>query len=91
MSRPAARSSFAARTLTILAAGFLAFDGVGLLAAGMWLERPLVAIIGACLVAASGMVFVYWRWHQRRIGEIAAARRELADEARALQDLVRRN
>lgn len=90
MSSPA-RSSFAARTLTILAAGFLAFDGVGLLVAGMWLRRPLIAIIGACLVASSGLVFVYWRWHQRQVGAIASARRALADEARALQDLVRRN
>jgi protein-S-isoprenylcysteine O-methyltransferase Ste14 len=91
MEPQAAASSLAARTLTILAAGFLAFDGLGLLAGGLWLGRPVLAIIGGCLIGSSGLVFVYWRWHQRQSGEIAAARRAVADEARALRDLVRRN
>jgi protein-S-isoprenylcysteine O-methyltransferase Ste14 len=90
MSRPA-RTSLASRTLTILAAAFLAFDGVGLIAGGIWLGRPLLVIVGACLLGSSGLVFVYWRWHLRQTEGISAARRALADDARALQDLVRRN
>ena len=90
MSRPA-RTSLASRTLTILAASFLAFDGVGLIAGGIWLGRPLLVIVGACLLGSSGLVFVYWRWHLRQTEGISAARRALADDARALQDLVRRN
>ena len=91
MAAPARRSSLASRTLTILAAGFLAFDGVGLITGGVWLGRPMLVIVGTCLLASSGLVFVYWRWHVRQADEIAAARRAVADDARALRDLVRRN
>jgi hypothetical protein len=91
MPAPEPGSSLTSRTLTILAAGFLAFDGVALMAAGAWLGRPMLIIVGACLLGSSGLVFVYWRWHARQAGEIAAARRAVADEARALRDLVRRN
>ena len=90
MPRPAP-TSLASRTLTVLAAGFLAFDGVGLIAGGIWLGRPLLFIVGACLLGSSGLVFVYWRWHVRQTEGIAAARRAVADDARALRDLVRRN
>ncbi len=86
-----ARASLASRTLTVLAAGFLAFDGVGLIAGGVWLGRPMLVIVGACLLASSGLVFVYWRWHVRQSDGLRAARGAVADEARALQDLVRRN
>lgn len=86
-----ASSSLASRTLTILAAGFLAFDGVGLIAGGIWLGRPLLVIVGACLLGSSGLVFVYWRWHVRQTAGIAADRQAVAADARALRDLVRRN
>ena len=91
MASPAPGSSLTSRTLTILAAGFLAFDGVALIVAGIWLGRPMLMIVGTCILGSSGLVFVYWRWHSRQAGEIAAARRAVADEARALRDLVRRN
>lgn len=79
------------RTLTVVAAGFLAFDGACLIAGGLYLHRVLVAIAGACLVASSGLVFVYWRWHRRQVDEIAAARRALGEQRRALRDLMQRN
>ena len=87
----AARSSLALHSLTILAMGFLAFDGAAMMLLGWWLRQPVVVVIGAVLLASSGLVLVYWHRHQRQAGEIAAARRALADEARSLQDLVRRN
>ena len=31
----------------------------------------------------------YWRWHQRQLEEIAAARRALRDEAESLRELLR--
>ena len=88
---PSLQRSLASRTLTVLAAAFLAFDGAGLVVAGFWLSRPLLAIIGACLVVSSGFVFLYWRWHGRQLQEIAEARRDIVAEARALRDLARRN
>ena len=87
----ASHGSLASRTLTVLAAAFLAFDGAGLIAAGLWLSKPLMVVIGACLFASSGLVFLYWRRHRRQVQEIAEARRALVAEARALRDLARGN
>lgn len=85
------RAGFANRTLSLLAAGFLAFDGAALFAGGLWLRRPTLAIIGGALFASSGLVLFYWRRHQRQLAEIVDARRAVADEARALRDLIQRN
>jgi hypothetical protein len=44
---------------------------------------------GICLVLALAIVFL-WQRHRRALEELRQARRELADEARALRELVRR-
>lgn len=79
------------RALTIAAAALLAFDGVALLVGGILLHRMLLIIMGAVIMAGSLLVGFYWRWHQRQVREIAAARQALASEAHQLQDLIRRN
>lgn len=79
------------RTLSLLAAAFLAFDGAALAAGGVWLRRPMLAVIGGALFLSSGLVLVYWRWHQRQLAEIVEARRAVAADARALRDLIQRN
>ena len=79
------------RALTIAAAAFLAFDGVALVVGGIWLQRVVLIVMGTVIIAGSLLVGVYWRWHRRQAGEIAAARQALASEARQLQDLIRRN
>lgn len=85
------RGAIANRTLTVVAAGFLAFDGACLIFAGVMLSRLLLTIMGACLVLSSGLVFVYWRWHRRQEDEIADARKELRQQARAFRNLIQRN
>jgi hypothetical protein len=85
------RAPGAGRTLSFVAAAFLAFDGAALVAAGLWLRRPTVTIIGAALFASSGLVLVFRRWHERQLADIVTARKEIAADARALQDLIRRN
>ena len=79
------------RTLSIFAAAFLAFDGAALFAGALWLRRPMLALIGAALFVSSGLVIVYWRWYQRQLAGIADARRAVAEDARALRDLIQRN
>ena len=79
------------RLLTIAAAIVLGFDGAVLTVLGLWSRRPLVAVIGAVLGVAAGVVLATWRAHERRLQDISAARRELRDEARALNDFLRRN
>jgi hypothetical protein len=32
---------------------------------------------------------LYWRWYQRRLADIAAARRALGDEAREMRQILR--
>jgi hypothetical protein len=85
------REGLANRTLSFLAAAFLAFDGAALVAGGLWLRRPSLAIIGGALFASSGVVLFYWRRHQRQLAEIVEARRAIAADARALRDLIQRN
>jgi hypothetical protein len=84
----AARPSAASRTLTFAAAIFLGFDGAVLAGFGVWAGQVVLAIIGICLFLSSGLVLLYWRWHQRQLEEIAEARRALRDEAQSLRDLL---
>jgi len=79
------------RLLSLAAAVVLAFDGAVLAGLGLWSHRPLVVVIGVVLFVAAGVVLVAWRGHVRRLEEIAAARRDLRDEARAINALLRRN
>jgi hypothetical protein len=77
-----------ARTLTIVAAAVLAFDGASLVGLGWWSGRLMLGLIGLVCFASSGLVLLYWRWYQRRLADIAATGRELADEARELRRLL---
>lgn len=77
-----------ARTLTIVAAAVLAFDGAALAGLGWWSGRLMFGLIGLVCFVSSGLVLLYWRWYQRRLDDMAAARRELADEARELRRLL---
>jgi hypothetical protein len=79
------------RTLTLLASAFLGFDGAALVVFGIWSRHPLLALIGAALFVSSGLVLLYWRWHQRQLEEIAAARRALREETASLRELLRGN
>ncbi len=81
-------SPLASRTLTLLASGFLGFDGAVLLALGWWSGRAGFAVAGAVLLLSSGLVLAYWRRHLRRLDEIAATRRALRDEADSLRRLL---
>lgn len=73
----------------MLAVGFLLLDGVLLLLIGLWSPSPRHVVGGAvCLVLAGGVVLL-WRRQRRLQAELAAARAEVRDEARALRDLLR--
>ena len=84
-----ALSPVAFRSLTLVAAGFLAFDGATLAGLGVWSGSRALQAVGIVLFLSSGLVFVYWRRHLRRLDEIAEARRELRDDAEELRRLLR--
>ena len=44
------RSPLASRALTVIAAGFLAFDGAALLGLGVWSGRTILLFVGAILL-----------------------------------------
>jgi hypothetical protein len=77
------------RTLTVIAAAVLAFDGAALAALGWWGGRPMLVLIGVVFFVSSGLVFLYWRWYRKRLTDIANARRDLAEEAREIQRVLR--
>jgi Zn-dependent protease with chaperone function len=77
------------RTLTIVAAAVLAFDGTALALLGFWSDRLVLSLVGVVFFVSSGLVLLYWRWYRRRLADIATARRALGDEAREMQRLLR--
>jgi len=70
--------------LTVLAAGFLALDGVLLVLAGAWSRRPGLVAGGIVFLAGAVGVGVYWRHHTRRLAELREA---LETEAMKLNQL----
>jgi membrane protein implicated in regulation of membrane protease activity len=82
-------SPLVSRTLTIVAAAVLAFDGAALAVLGFWSGRVVLALVGIAFFVASGLVLFYWRWYRRRLEDIAEARRALGDDAREMQRLLR--
>jgi uncharacterized membrane protein len=77
------------RTLTIVAAAVLAFDGAGLAMIGWFSGRLMLVLIGLAFFVSSGLVFLYWRWYRRRLDDIAAARHALGQEVREMQRVLR--
>jgi hypothetical protein len=77
------------RTLTIVAIAFLTFDGAVLAVLGLLSGRLVLVPVGLAFFASAGLILIYWRWYQRRLKEITAARHELSDDARALRASLR--
>ena len=77
------------RSLTIVAAGFLAFDGAAMIALGIWSGRQALLVAGVVFFLSSGLVLLFWRRHLRRLDEVDAARRELRGEAEELRRVLR--
>jgi membrane protein implicated in regulation of membrane protease activity len=82
-------SPLAFRSLTLVAASFLAFDGAALAGLGIWSGRRAFLVTGVVLFLSSGLVLLFWRRHLRRLDEIDEARRDLRDEAEKLRRLLR--
>jgi membrane protein implicated in regulation of membrane protease activity len=82
-------SPLAFRSLTLVAAGFLAFDGAALSGLGIWSGRRAFLATGVVLLLSSGLVLLLWRRHLRRLDEIDEARRDLRHEAEELRRLLR--
>lgn len=78
------------RIATFVAVGCLTLDGVLLCLAGLWSSRSGLLAGGLICLALAVAIIFWWRRHRQRMVELQAARREVADEARALRDLVRK-
>ena len=83
-------SLLGSRSLTVAAAVVLGFDGAALVGLGLWSGRAVLVPVGLVLFLSAGLVIVSWRWYQRRLGQIALARRALGDEVREMQRMVRK-
>jgi membrane protein implicated in regulation of membrane protease activity len=82
-------SPLAFRWFSLVAAGFLAFDGATLAGLGIWSGRRGFLVTGVVLFLSSGLVLLFWRRHLRRLNEIDEVRRALRDEAEELRRLLR--
>lgn len=75
--------------MTLAASVFLGFDGAAVTVFGVWARHPLLAIVGVCLFLSSGLVLLYWRWHQRQVLDLVEARQALQRKERLLDELLR--
>jgi hypothetical protein len=82
-------SPVVSRTLTLVAIGFLTFDGAALAGIGLMSGRSLLVAMGLAFFLSAGLVLLYWRWHRRRLLDIASERGALSEDIRALQRLLR--
>ena len=69
----------------------LAFDGAALAGLGIWTDRWILIPVGAVFFISAGVVLLYWRWYRRRLEDIAATRRSLAEDAREMRRALREN
>jgi membrane protein implicated in regulation of membrane protease activity len=77
------------RTLTLVAIGFLTFDGAALAGIGLMSGRTMLVAMGLVFFVSAGLVLLYWRWHRRRLLDIASERGALSEDVREMQRLLR--
>ena len=77
------------RTLTVIAVGFLVLDGFLLGLAGLWTRDLVLMLLAGVLLVIALLVVAFWRRQLQRLEEIASARQEMREEARALRELVK--
>ena len=82
-------SPVVSRTVTLVAIGFLTFDGVALAGIGLMSDRYVLVAMGLVFFVSAGLVLLYWRWHRRRLLEIASERGALSEDVRDMQRLLR--
>ena len=54
-------SPVVSRTLTLVAIGFLTFDGVALAGIGLMSGRNMLVAMGLVFFVSAGLVLLYWR------------------------------
>ena len=82
-------SSVVSRTLTLVAVGFLTFDGLALAGIGIMSGRNMLVAMGLVFFVSARLVLLYWRWHRQRLLDIASDRGALSEDLRDMQRLLR--
>ena len=82
-------SPAASRTLTLVAATVLGFDGAALVGLGLWSGRTILTLVGLVFFVSAVVVLWSWRWYRRRLEDLTAARQAVGDEAREMQRTLR--
>ena len=77
------------RTLTLVAIGFLTFDGAALTGIGVMSGRRMLVAVGMVFFLSAGLVLLYWRSHRRKLLDIASERGALSEDVREMQRLLR--
>lgn len=83
------RSEGLVRAGVVAAVGFLWLDGVLLVWAGAWSNRLGLLVWGAVLALLAGAPVLLWRRYLRRLRDVRAARRAMAQEVRHFQTALR--
>lgn len=79
------------RTLVLLAAAVLAFDGAAVVALGVLTHRPIFMAVGLVLVVAAVATLLSWGRHRARLDEIRRDREELREQRHSLDRFIERH
>ena len=79
------------RTLVLLAAAVLAFDGAAVIALGVLSHRPLFVAVGLVLAIAAIATLLSWGRHRARLDEIRRESQDLRDERQSLDRFIGRH
>ena len=83
-------SLLVSRTVTLVAIGFLTFDGAALTGLGLMSGRAMLVAVGLVFFLSAGLVLLYWRSHRRKLLDITSERGALSEDVREMQRLLRR-
>ena len=82
-------SPVVSRTLTLVAIGFLTFDGAALTGIGAMTGRTMLVAVGLVFFLSAGLILLYWRSHRRKLLDIASERGALSEDVQEIQRLLR--
>jgi hypothetical protein len=77
------------RAGVVAAVGFLALDGVLLVLAGVWADRPVLVMWGVVFGVLTGLPVILWRRYLKHLDEVRTARHAMADDIARLSEALR--
>jgi hypothetical protein len=77
------------RAGVVAAVGFLVLDGVLLVLAGVWADRPTLVVWGVVFGLLAPVPVVLWRRYLKHLDDVRTARHAMAEDIARLSEALR--